>query len=110
MDVRNLVGGSFSNMKMRDGQPGKTQTERDLELVKQRVEELAGARGDAKKSRSAIRRGELVPLAKLELQSKQIAASPTVSDYNRLQRDVRAIFLMLQRISNDQGNAVLPKP
>lgn len=95
------------NFKMNEGQP---QGDRDLEQVKRSVQELTGERGDAKRTRSAIRRGELGPLARLKLQSKQLAAAPTVSDYNRLQRDIAAVFRALQRISNELGNADLPKP
>jgi hypothetical protein len=89
---------------------GDTQQDRELRKVRETVEILAGERGDTKRSRSAIRRGELYPLANLKLLSGQVSAAPTQAEHNALQRDVAAIFGALQRISNILGNATLPKP
>lgn len=71
---------------------------------------LTGERGDGQKSRSAIRRGELQPLASMKLKSKQLTAAPTMADYNALQEDVANIHKALTLISNLYGNAKLPKP
>lgn len=76
----------------------------------ERLEVLTGERGDDKKSRSAVRRGELQALASMGLKSKQLTAAPTMADYNALQADVAAVFKALTLISNYYGNADLPKP
>ena len=86
-----------------------TQAERDIQQLKETVEKMAGMRGDATKSQSAVRRSELRPLASLTLASKQVTAAPTQADYNALQSDVNNIFKTLQRISNILGNATLPE-
>lgn len=86
-----------------------TQAERDWTQIKETVEKLAGIRGDATKSQSAVRRTELVALASLKLKSAQVSASPTQADFNALQADVATIFKTLQRISNILGNATLPE-
>lgn len=86
-----------------------TQAERDYAQIKETVEKLAGIRGDATKSQSAVRRTELRPLASLALKSAQISAAPTQAEYNALQSDVNNIFKALQRISNILGNATLPE-
>lgn len=76
----------------------------------ERIEVLLGERGDAKKSRSAVRRIELQAIASLGMKSKQITAAPTMDDYNALQQDVANIFEAITLISNLYGNAKLPKP
>ncbi|CAB4134801.1 hypothetical protein UFOVP275_17 [uncultured Caudovirales phage] len=85
------------------------QARRDLEILRTKVENLTGERGDAKKTMSAIRRLELQPLASLALQSTQIAATPTQAQYNALQIDVKNIFDALKTISNVLGTATISK-
>lgn len=86
-----------------------TQSERDLQQVRETVEKLSGQRGDASKSLSAVRRSELRALASLSLKSSQVTAAPTQANFNALQADVSNIFKTLQRISNILGNATLPE-
>jgi len=81
------------------------QLEREFSRMKEKVELLAAERGDATKSQSAIRRGELVTLAALGIKSGQVSASPTMSEHNALQADVQAIVTALTLISNRLGNA-----
>lgn len=76
----------------------------------ERIEVLLGERGDAQKSRSAVRRIELQAIASLGMKSKQITAVPTMDEYNALQQDVANIFEAITLISNLYGNAKLPKP
>lgn len=83
-----------------------SQAQRDFERIREKVEKLTGERGDATKSLSAIRRGEL---AGLEIHSQQITAAPTQADFNALQTDVAALFELLVRISNTLGTATIPK-
>lgn len=81
----------------------------DFARVKEQFETLAGQRGAASKPLSAIRRGELRPLASLELKSSPIVAAPTMADYNALQADVAKMFAALSQISNILGNANISK-
>jgi hypothetical protein len=80
----------------------------DLARLREKLELLTGERGDATKSKSAVRRGELLALASLKLQSAQVSATPTAAQYNALQADVAAIFAALQTISNIYGTTDLP--
>lgn len=82
---------------------------RDFDRIKEKVEKLTGERGDAAKTLTAIRRGELRALSSLTLQSAQVSASPTQAEHNALQKDVATIFDALKRISNVLGNADIPK-
>lgn len=81
-----------------------------MSIDQERFEVLTGQRGDNNRTQSAIRRGELQPLATLGLKSKQLTAAPTMADYNALQEDVANIHKALTLISNLYGNAKLPKP
>lgn len=84
------------------------QTERDFARIKETLEVLRGERGAERRPQSAIRRGELLPLAGATLQSAQVTAAPTMAEYNALQADVKMIFAALALISNRLGNATLP--
>lgn len=86
-----------------------TKLKRDVVRMREKVEKLTGERGDIEKSLSVIRRSELRPLASLTLMSTQVLAAPTMEEFNALQTDVANIFDALQRISNQLGNAVIPK-
>lgn len=86
-----------------------TQSDRELQRLRESVERLTGERGDATKSTSAIRRSELRALASLDLKSSQVSAAPTQAEFNALQTDVKNIFDALHRISNILGNATIPK-
>lgn len=79
----------------------------EFNRVQQQVELLTGRRGDG--SMSAVRRRELVNLAKLPLKSSQIQAAPTQADYNSLQEDVANLFKALAQISNAYGTANIKK-
>ncbi len=85
------------------------ETQREIERLREQVQLLAGERGSADKSKTAIRRGELRALASLEMKSSQISAAPTQADFNRLQADVAAIYAAFVLISNLLGNAKIPK-
>lgn len=87
-----------------------TQMLRSFARLTEKVETLTGERGDAKRSLSALRRGELTPLASLatSMKSKQISAAPTAADYNALQQDVEAVYGAIVLLSNLLGNARLP--
>ena len=84
------------------------QMERELARIREKVEILTGERGPAQKAMSAIRRGELQPLASIALQSAQVAAAPTQDEFNALQADVQTIATALTGLSNLFGNAKLP--
>ena len=64
------------------------QLEREFARMKEKVEMLTAERGDATRSQSAIRRGELVPLASLGIKSGQVSTAPTMDQYNAMQADV----------------------
>jgi len=87
-----------------------TQMIRSFNRIAEKVEVLTGERGDANRSLSSLRRGELIPLASLatSLKSKQISGTPTAADYNALQQDVEAIYGAFVLLSNLLGNARLP--
>jgi hypothetical protein len=85
-----------------------TRAARELNRMRETLELLSGERGGGTKPMSALRRGELQPLASLSMQSAQITAAPTMDDYNALQADVAAIFTALSVLSNRLGNAKLP--
>jgi hypothetical protein len=87
----------------------QTQLATNFARVKEQVDVLTGQRGAASKPLSAIRRGELRPLASLELKSSQVSAAPTQADYNALQSDVAKVFAALEQISNLLGNANINK-
>lgn len=89
---------------------GITQADRDLARVKEKLEILTGERGAESRPLSALRRGELRPLASLASKSRQITAAPTMADYNALQADVEAIYTAILQLSNLLGNAKLPNP
>lgn len=84
---------------------------RDFARIVERVEILTGERGGQNKPASALRRGELLPLASLAsgMKSKQVTAAPTAADYNALQTDVAAIYGAIVQLSNLLGNAKLPR-
>lgn len=84
-------------------------TQRQFERLREQVQVLTGERGDADKSRTAVRRGELRALASLKMQSGPITGAPTQADYNRLQADVAAIHDAFVLISNILGNARIPR-
>lgn len=86
-----------------------TQTDRELQRLRESVEKLTGERGGDNKSLSAVRRSELRALASLDMKSAQVSAAPTQAQHNALQTDVRNIFDALQRVSNLLGNATIPK-
>jgi len=86
-----------------------TQLQKDFDRIREKVEKLTGERGDATKSLSAIRRGELSALGSLTMLSSQIGVTPTQADFNALQSDVATIFEALSLISNRLGNATIPK-
>ena len=67
------------------------QLEREFARMREKIELLAAERGDATRSQSAIRRGELVPLASIGIKSSQVSAAPTMAQHNALQDDVQAI-------------------
>jgi len=81
----------------------------DFERIREKVEKLTGERGDADKSLSAVRRGELQALASIKLKSTQVTAAPTQAQFNALQSDVATISAALKRISNLLGNATIPE-
>lgn len=83
--------------------------EREFARLREQVQIMTGERGGADKSKTAVRRGELRPLASLSMQSKQITASPTQADFNALQADVAAMHAAMVLISNLLGNARIPK-
>lgn len=85
------------------------ETQRQFERLREQVELIVGERGSADKARTAVRRGELRPLASLTMKSSQISAAPTQDDFNRLQADVAAIYAAFVLISNLLGNAKIPK-
>jgi hypothetical protein len=91
------------------GQAQAAQLSREVARIRETVEKLTGERGDATKTLSAVRRGELRALASLSLKSAQVTASPTAADFNALQTDVANISQALDRISNLLGNASIPK-
>lgn len=91
------------------GRNTDAQLPKDFERIREKVEKLTGERGDANKTLSAVRRGEFTALAGMAMQSTQIGASPTADDYNALQSDIATLFALLQRISNANGTAVIPK-
>ena len=64
------------------------QLEREFARMKEKVELLTAERGDATRSQSAIRRGELVPLASIGIKSSQASTAPTMDQYNAMQADV----------------------
>jgi hypothetical protein len=68
---------------------------KDLARLTQIVEELNGERG----SNRVIRQNDLVPIAQLT------GVSVSVSDYNALQKDVKALHDAMVRISNLYGTA-----
>jgi hypothetical protein len=75
---------------------------KDLARLTQIVEELNGERG----SNRVIRQNDLVPIAQYELKSAQLTGvSVSVSDYNALQKDVKALHDAMVRISNLYGTA-----
>lgn len=81
---------------------------KDAKQVEQNVDTLLGRRGADNKPLSALRRGELLPLASQTLKSQQLLAAPTMDDFNALQADVQLIFDALSLLSNRNGNAKLP--
>jgi hypothetical protein len=85
------------------------ETQRQFDRLREQVEIMVGERGSADKAKTAVRRGELRPLASLKLKSSQISAAPTQDDYNRLQADVEAVYGAFVLISNLLGNAKIPK-
>jgi hypothetical protein len=82
---------------------------RQFERVREQVQLLTGERGDADRSKTAVRRGELRALASLKMRSTQIAGTPTRDDFNRLQADVEAVYAAFVLISNILGNARIPR-
>lgn len=84
-----------------------TQAERDAQRIKDQVQVLVGERGDAKRPLSAVRRGELLTLAGRALLSSQVTAAPTMEQHNALQADVKALFDLIDRLSNRLGTAKL---
>lgn len=82
--------------------------EKDLQRIREKVEILTAERGNSSRSLSAVRRGELAPLAQLGMTSAQVTAAPTMAQHNALQKDVANLFEALTRISNILGNANLP--
>lgn len=82
--------------------------ERDFERMKQQIETVVGTRGADKRPASAIRRGELLPIASIGMTSTQVTAAPTMAQHNALQADVKNLFDTLELISNLRGNAKLP--
>jgi hypothetical protein len=82
---------------------------RDFDRIREKVEKFTGERGDATKSLSALRRGELAKLASLKLNSSQVAAAPTQAEFNALQKDVSLIFNILARLANTDGQTDIPK-
>jgi hypothetical protein len=97
-----------------DALPGRgldraSQIRRDLELARLKLETLTAERGNAGRSKSAVRRSEFEPLGSLTLASGQIGAAPTMQEYNALQQDVAGIFNALKRISNILGTASIEK-
>lgn len=71
------------------------------ERLVQQIQELAGERGDAAKTRAAVRRADLadalgrVPV----LSSKPATAAPTAAEYNALRDDVRRMYEALSLIA-----------
>lgn len=93
----------------RDGPNKAAQLGKDFDRIREKVEKLTGERGDANKTLSAVRRGELTALASLTMQSSPASGTVTAAQYNALQNDVANIFDALALISNRLGNAVIPK-
>lgn len=77
--------------------------ERQLERMREKLETLVGERGN--KAMSAVRRGEILPLAQVGMQSQQITGAPTADDFNALQQDMANLYEALTKISNVLGNA-----
>lgn len=72
----------------------------DFRLLQERVDTLRGDRGN-KKDR-AVRVADLSRLSSLsKVRSSQVTASPTQSDFNKLQQDVDDIKSLLITISNE---------
>jgi hypothetical protein len=96
---------------MATGDSRLAQMVRDFGRIKERVETLTGERGANDRAMSAVRRGELRPLATLaeDMKSAQITAAPTQADYNALQKDVAALYGAMVLLSNLLGNAKIPK-
>jgi hypothetical protein len=84
-------------------------TLRQFERLREQVELMTGERGASNRAKTAVRRGELRPLASLTLKSSQISGTPTADDYNKLQEDVAAVYSAFVLISNLLGNAKIPK-
>ena len=59
-----------------------TQIERDFRIIKERVQELLGQRGNSPAVRAKA----------ITQQSKPITDAPTADDYNRLVADISAII------------------
>ena len=57
---------------------------KDAKRVEQNVDTLLGQRGADNKPLSALRRGELLPLASQKMKSTQLLAAPTMADFNAL--------------------------
>ena len=91
------------------GQGNANQLQKDFDRIREKVEKFTGERGDATKTLSAVRRGEFTALAGMVMQSNKLSASPTMADYNALQADIATLFQLLQRISNANGTADIPK-
>lgn len=75
------------------------ETQRQFDRIREQVQVLTGERGDADKSKTAVRRVDLAALASGKMQSAQISAAPTQADFNRLQADVATIFNALAAIA-----------
>lgn len=71
------------------------------ERLVQQLQELAGERGDADKTRAAVRRADLADaLGRVPaLSSKPAAAAPTAAEYNALRDDVRRLYEALSLIA-----------
>lgn len=86
----------------------KKDSERKIVRALQDLQVLLGQTGADIKPLSALRRGELLPLASMSMKSAPLAAAPTMADFNLLQADVKMIFDAFVLLSNKNGNAKLP--
>lgn len=81
----------------------------DLERIKEKLEKMTGERGDATKSLSSVRRGELVKVAEYNVVSKKLTSAPTADDFNNLRQDLMSVIQMLGTLGNKYGSLVIPK-
>lgn len=70
------------------------------ERIVQKLQELAGERGEQAMPRSAVRRSDLSAIGKAQpLGSQEATAAPTAAEFNALREDVRRLYEVLERVA-----------